>query len=112
MPEIYIIRPTQRAANQRGVPLAQVIIQSRRAEGFVGNLERVRACRTIIIINDEGVSKAASIKTVVPVGPMEGQSMSRVTVTFGPTRNLTPAEGRVCAAIKWSSSNIRYRTLP
>lgn len=112
MPEIYIIRPTQRAANQRGVPLAQVIIQSRRAKGFVGNLERVRACRTIIIIDDQGVSQAASIQRVVSVPPMQGQTMRRVTVTFGPTRDLSPAERRVCAAINWSSSNIRYCTLP
>jgi hypothetical protein len=112
MPEIFIIRPTQRATNQRGVPIAQAIIQCGVAKGFVGNLERVRACSTIIIINDEGVSKAGRIKRVVSVAPMEGQTKHRVTVTFGPTRELIPAELRMCAEITWSSSNIRYRTLP
>lgn len=112
MPEIYIIRPTQRAANQRGVPTAQTIINECLAPGFVGNAERVSACPTIIVINDEGVSQAADISEVTEVAPMAGQIRRRVTVAFGPTRNLSTAERRVCAAINWSSSNIRYRTLP
>lgn len=112
MPEIYVIRPTQRATNQRGVPSAQAIINERVARGFVGNPERVSTCATIIVINDEDVSQAAEIEDVTEVEPMEGQSMSRVTVTFGPTRNLTQAEQDMCDAINWSSSNIRYRTLP
>jgi hypothetical protein len=112
MPEIYIIRPTQRAANQRGVPTAQTIINECLAPGFVGNAERVSACPTIIVINDEGVSQAACIHRAVSVAQMEGQTMRRFTGAYGKMCHLTQAEKRMCAAITWSSSNIRYRTLP
>ena len=112
MPETYIIRPTERAANERGVPRASQIIQSRVARGFVGNLDRVSACSTIIIINDEGVSKAASIQRVTRDQALEGQAKPRLRIAFGTPRVLTPAEQRMCAAITWSSSNVRYLTIP
>jgi hypothetical protein len=112
MPETYIIRPTKRAANERGVPRASQIIQSRVARGFVGNLDRVSACSTIIIINDEGVSKAASIQRVTQVPALEGQAKPRLRIAFGTPRVLTPAEQRMCDAITWSSSNVRYLTIP
>lgn len=111
MPEIYIIRPTQRAANQRGLPDSQTIIDEGVAEGFVGNLARVSACQTIIIIDDEGSNKAAEILNVTLVEPLDGQARRRVRVNFGPTRNLNAAEQQMCDEITWSSSNIRYRTL-
>ncbi len=112
MPETYIIRPTERAAILRNVPRAAQIIQNQVARGFVGNLERVQACPTIIIIDDEGVSKAATIQNVAPVAPLEGQDTPRIQITFGFPRGLTPAERRMCAAITWSSRNVRYLTLP
>jgi hypothetical protein len=112
MPETYIIRPTKRAANERGVPRASQIIQSRVARGFVGNLDRVSACSTIIIINDEGVSKAASIQRVTQVPALEGQAKPRLRIAFGTPRDLTPAEQRMSEAITWSSSNVRYLTIP
>ena len=112
MPETYIIRPTKRAANERGVPRASQIIQNQVARGFVGNLDRVSACSTIIIINDEGVSKAASIQRVTQVPALEGQAKPRLRIAFGTPRDLTPAEQRMSEAITWSSSNVRYLTIP
>jgi hypothetical protein len=113
MPETYIIRPTKRAANERGVPRASQIIQNQVARGFVGNLDRVSACSTIIIIDDdEGGSQAASIKRVTRVQALEGQAKPRLRIAFGTPRVLTPAEQRMCAAITWSSSNVRYLTIP
>ena len=112
MPETYIIRPTERAAIQRGVPRAAQIIQNQVAKGSVGNLERVSACLTIIIIDDEGVSKAATIQNVTPVAPLEGQATLRIQITFGVPRGLTSAERHRCAAITWSSRNVRDFTLP
>jgi hypothetical protein len=113
MPETYIIRPTKRAANERGVPRAAQIIRARVATGFVGNLERVSACSTIIIIDDdEGGSQAASIQRVTQVPALEGQAKPRLRIAFGTPRDLTPAEQRMSEAITWSSSNVRYLTIP
>ena len=113
MPEIYVIRPTARAANRHGVPEAEAIVRVQCAKGFVGNLARVSACDQIIITDGEGYSRIAKIKRVESCEPLlEGQCGPRVTVYFHKTRELNQAELATCNAIKWSSRNVRYRTLP
>ena len=112
MPETDIIRHTDPAAIQRGVPRAEQALQNQVARGFIGNLQRVNASSKIIVIDDEGVSNAAPVERVTPLAALEGQSKPRIQITFGVPRGLTSAERCRCPAITWSSTNFRYLTIP
>lgn len=111
MAEIYVIRPTVRAAEERNLPTAQEIADQRQAVGFIGRLARVQACRRVVITDGDGFVRIADIRTVQQhqhpnAGAEHGRS--RVDVTFDEVGRIQGALLRRVRAINWSQSNVRY----
>lgn len=110
MPEIYVIRPTQQAADVQGLPNAQAIVRDETACGFRGSLHRIRNCQQIVITNGEGFIRIADIISVEPWvksgGPVR---LRRVSVKFNKARKISnPRLMEAIQAITWTQNNIRY----
>jgi hypothetical protein len=112
MPEIYVIRPTERAAQLRGVPTAQEIAAQHQALGFIGKLLRVQACGRIVITDGDGFVRIADIQAVhqhPPPNILAGRVPSRVDVMFARVRSIRDTDlQRRIRAIKWAQMNVRY----
>jgi hypothetical protein len=109
MPEIYVIRPTERAAREHSVPIAEAIVNAKCARGFYSSLARVRGCKQIIITDGVGYNRIAKIERVEDCHPLlEGQCPPRVTVYFYDVRELIELELNALNTITWSSRNVRY----
>ncbi len=112
MPEIYVIRPTVRAAEERNLPTAQEIADQRQAVGFIGKLARVQACERIVITDGDGFVRIADIEAIQQHPPPNAgaeRGHSRVDVTFARVRSIRDADLlRRVEAIQWSQRNVRY----
>ena len=113
MPEIYTIWPCAGAEQRRGVKSLEDILISRVAEGYVGDPDRVNACKWIILTsgNDsEGGARrhyAARIEEVTrnPRLDRPDCTFACVDVKFGEPREI---RSRSLDGLSWSSRNVRY----